>query len=463
MLERHAAGEVRGHHDHPGDPEEDDVVAGDQHAAGQVEVVVVGGCVALLGPAHGAEGHQGRRVPGVEHVVVAPQRFARRLGLGFGFVARHIDLAVFVVPGRNLVAPPELAGDAPVLDVVHPLVVGVDPVLGHELHLARLHRRNRLVGDGGAAGVFLVALGLHGDKPLVGEHGLDDLAGAGAARHHELVLFGLDQQAGGFQVGDHGLAGHKAVHAVVLLGCVVVDRGVQRQHADHGQLVALAHGVVVGVVGGRDLDHAGAKGLVHVVVGDDRDFAVAQRQLHVLADQRGVALVFGVHHHGHVAQHGFGAGGGHGQRAGAVGQRVGDVPHEAVFFFALDFQVAHRAHQDRVPVDQALAAVDQALLIQLHKGLGHDLGQLVVHGEVLAAPVHRVAHAAHLVGDGVAALFFPFPDLGDKVLARLGGVGPRSWRLMPWACNWRSTTIWVAMPAWSVPGIQAVLTPRMRW
>jgi hypothetical protein len=41
VFEGHFAGEVRGHHDHPGDPEEDDVVAGDQHRGGQVEVVVL--------------------------------------------------------------------------------------------------------------------------------------------------------------------------------------------------------------------------------------------------------------------------------------------------------------------------------------------------------------------------------------------------------------------------------------
>ena len=34
VAKRHLAGEVGGHHDHPGDPEEDDVVAGNQHAAG---------------------------------------------------------------------------------------------------------------------------------------------------------------------------------------------------------------------------------------------------------------------------------------------------------------------------------------------------------------------------------------------------------------------------------------------
>ncbi|MDT4832057.1 hypothetical protein FQZ97_655940 [compost metagenome] len=320
-------------------------------------------------------------------------------------------------------APPELAADAPVLDVVHPLVVGVDPVLGHELHLARLHGGNRLVGDRGAAGVVLVALGGHGDEPLVGQHGLDHLAGARAARHHQLVFLGLDQQAGGFQVGHHGLARHEAVQAAVLLGRVVIDGGVERQHADDRQLVALAHRVVVGVVRGRDLDHAGAELAVHVGIGDHRDLALAQRQLHILADQRAVALVLGVDHHGHVTQQGFGAGGRHGQVTAAVDQRVGDVPEEAVFLFALHFQIGHGRHQHRVPVHQTLAAVDQALLVQLHEGVGDDLAELLVHGEVLAAPVHRVAHAAHLRGDGVAAFFLPFPDLGDEVLARLGGRG----------------------------------------
>jgi hypothetical protein len=40
---------------------------------------------------------------------------------------------------------------------------------------------------------------------------------------------------------------------------------------------------------------------------------------------------------------------------------------------------------------------------------------------------------------------------------------PRSWRLLPSPCSLRSTTICVAMPAWSVPGTHSVLWPRMRW
>ena len=89
MAERHLAGEVRGHHDHPGDPEEDDVEAGDEHAAGQEQVLLH----RLGRPAQRGKGHQRRAVPGVEHVLVARQRagVAGRGGLGARFVLAACD------------------------------------------------------------------------------------------------------------------------------------------------------------------------------------------------------------------------------------------------------------------------------------------------------------------------------------------------------------------------------------
>jgi hypothetical protein len=47
---------------------------------------------------------------------------------------------------------------------------------------------------------------VHPHEPLVGEIGLDHLTGAIAARHLQLVLLLLDQQAGGFQIREHDLA-----------------------------------------------------------------------------------------------------------------------------------------------------------------------------------------------------------------------------------------------------------------
>ena len=39
---------------------------------------------------------------------------------------------------------------------------------------------------------------------------------------------------------------------------------------------------------------------------------------------------------------------------------------------------------------------------------------------------------------------------------------PKSWRETFWASSWRSTTICVAIPAWSVPGTHKVFLPDMR-
>jgi hypothetical protein len=69
-MERHLAGEVRGHHDHAGDPEEDDVEAGDQHRRRQ-EVLQLR---RLVRPAERRERHERRREPRVEHVLVALER-----------------------------------------------------------------------------------------------------------------------------------------------------------------------------------------------------------------------------------------------------------------------------------------------------------------------------------------------------------------------------------------------------
>ena len=146
----------------------------------------------LLRPAERGERHQRRGEPGVEHVLVAacsspgvaraPR--AQRHCACASSACGDVDVAVVVVPRRYAVAPPELARDAPVLDVLEPLVVGGRPVLGHELDVAR---RRPPRGRACASAVHL-------HEPLVGQHGLDDLVGAARARHAQLVRLLRDEE-----------------------------------------------------------------------------------------------------------------------------------------------------------------------------------------------------------------------------------------------------------------------------
>ena len=370
--------------------------------------------------------HQRRREPRVEHVVVASQRAlippGARLRRRFGLVVSHVGVAGVVVPGGNLVSPPQLTRDAPVLDAVEPLVVDVDPVLGHELHVAPRHHIQRHLGDRlprkqGALGCWF----RHGDKPLIGEHRLDDRSGAAAARHHQPVRLDRLEQPGCAQVVDDAPAGVEAVEAAIGHGAVVADLRVEREDLDAREAVAFADRIVVEVVRRRDLDAAGAERRVDIGIGNHRDGAIAQRQLQLAADQMPIPFIVGIHGNRNVAQHGFRAGGRHHQAAHAVdrtfGERIQDVPEAAVLFLALDFEIGDCRAQHRIPVDQSLAAINQALPVQSHEGVGDHRRQLRIHGEVLALPVARVAQPSHLAGDGRAGRAFPFPDLVDERLA----------------------------------------------
>jgi hypothetical protein len=164
-----------------------------------------------------------------------------------------------------------------------------------------------------------------------------------------------------------------------------------------------------------------------MVVGHDGDQAARDRQLHELADHRLIARILAIHRHGHIGQHGFGARGGHhdmvaaiGQRY-AIGQRIAEVPEMALNFLRFHLKVGNRGLQLGVPVDQTLVAIDQPLIVEVHEDLHHRAGEMRVHGELLAAPVHRAAEATQLAGDRAAALRLPFPDLLDKGLAGVIG------------------------------------------
>ena len=113
---------------------------------------------------------------------------SKRLRFRIGFIARYIDVTLIVVPGWNLVTPPQLARDTPVLNIIEPLVVGRGPVFRDKLDFTgryffkrdfsnRLPRKMRAFGRRFA----------HRYKPLVCEHRFDHHTGTVTAWHHQFV------------------------------------------------------------------------------------------------------------------------------------------------------------------------------------------------------------------------------------------------------------------------------------
>ena len=154
----------------------------------------------LVRPAQRRERPQRRGEPGVEHILVAldivageagaPLRIGgdivalfRRDLLDLGVMGERVgdrvvlglgdeDFSVRSVPGRNLMAPPDLPRDAPGLDVLHPVEERRFPLRRHEHGFALAHGGDRRLRQ---------RLGV--DVPLIGEKRLEHGAGAVAVRH----------------------------------------------------------------------------------------------------------------------------------------------------------------------------------------------------------------------------------------------------------------------------------------
>ena len=237
----HPVHRVQAEHHHPGHPEEQDVVPGDQHA-GRVE------------PARGPRSSSGQ--PRVENghsadenQVSSTSSSCRQPSPVGGCVVRADadGLAVRPVPDRDPVPPPQLARDAPVVHVVDPGEVPLGQLvrLDHDPTVA-----DRVAGRLGQRP------GLH--EPLQAQPRLDRGPAARAVtdRVHVRPLLGHDPALLA-QRGDDGRT--RLVPVQALVRPVRGDDAALVHDGQARQVVPLADLEVVGVVRRGHLDRAGTR------------------------------------------------------------------------------------------------------------------------------------------------------------------------------------------------------------
>ncbi len=237
-------------------------------------------------------------------------------------------------------------------------------------------------------------------------------------RHHQEMVLDLLDQTGGFEIREHLAARRETFEPAVAFGHRVVQMRVAVEDIDRFETMPAPHLVVVEIVRRGDLDRAAAHGRIGVFVGNDRDQPADERQPYRFADEVGVALILGMDRDAGVAEHCLGTGRCYDEETPALAlDRVADVPQLALGFPALDFEVRdHRVH-DRIPIDQALVAVDQPLPVEGDKHPAHRRREAAIHREALAAPIGGRPEAAQLPGDRAARLRLPLPDPLDELLA----------------------------------------------
>ena len=231
-------------------------------------------------------------------------------------------------------------------------------------------------------------------------------------------LGNLAQQPERLEFRDDFLPRVKTVQPLIFRRRVFIDFRIGIQNIDQLQIMAASDFKIIEVMGRGNLHRTCTLFGVGIIIGNNRNFTPDKRQGHGFADQILIAFIFGVNGNGAITQHGFGAG-----RADLdkfrriICQRIFQIPHMPLFLQHADFQIGDGGVQLRIPVYKALILVDQTFFIQLDKHLFHGIGQPVIHRKALALPVGGGTKTAQLRGDGIAGLFFPFPDFLKEFLA----------------------------------------------
>ncbi len=245
---------------------------------------------------------------------------------------------------------------------------------------------------------------------------------AGALRITDVVFVGLRFNEGATRFEDLGgfFASGETLHAGEFGAGEFVERAVGVKRVDDRELVAEADLEVHFVVGGRDLERTGGEGRIDRAVGDDRDLhALTERTPHFLPDEVLVTLVVRMHGDGDVGGDGFGARGFEDEvrerdhvafgilGGGRLDEFVAQAEDVALRRAHLDLFVGKRGERNRAPVDHAFAAVDVALVKELHKRGEHGARVAGVHREVRAIPIAGAAEFAELLEYLVTLLVAP--------------------------------------------------------
>ena len=258
-----------------------------------------------------------------------------------------------------------------------------------------------------------------GHKPLLGQPRLKRGVAAVAVHDGVVVVLNVIEQVMLLKPLDDGLAALLAGHAGKL-AVALDDHRVLVENIDLRQVVGLTHGVIVGVVSRGDLDEAGAKVGVDMPILKDRNLAVDDGELDGLTHKGGLLGVLRGDGDARVAEHCLGARGGDDDivlTVDRLGQRVAQVPQVALLVLVLGLVVRDGGGAVGAPVDDALAAVDQTIVVPVAEDLTHGLGVILVHGEALVVEVDGAAHALDLLDDDAAVLVGPIPASVDKLVA----------------------------------------------
>ena len=312
--------------------------------------------------------------------------------------------------------PPELSAHVPITNIGEPVLPRLLKVRRNNLCCARARCGERLLGER-----------LGANEPLRAQAWLQDVVAALAARRVRGMRLDRHEEAELFECGDDRLARLEAIHPRER--CWGIGNDARRLIEDgwRRQVVPKPNFAVVRIVCWGDLHRARAEAHLDECVGYHWNGAMHKRHRHTLPDQCGVARIVGVHRHAGVAKERLWSCGCNNNAAGGIAplKWVANLPDAPLLFGRHRLEVRDARLAAWAPVDERLATIGKAALVEGREGGAHGTARDFIHGEAGAAPVGRGAEALELRKDGVPRLVHEVVHALEVALAtQIGAAAP---------------------------------------
>lgn len=416
FAERNFTCDINSHHDHAGDPGEEDVGAGFHDAERVIRILEA------FFPVRADDGPVGAGEPSVEGVFVAV--IVDAADFDFSEIGAGVEdpFGGFVGFGlaehRNSDAPRDLAGDVPVFQAFEVVDEDFFLVGGVELDFVILE-----VFDGFGGETFDV------DEPLLFQHRFDNGATFVAVGDGVGDFLFAAEEALGFEGFEDFLAALGGREALIIRASGGGHATIFADDLDALEVMALADFKIVEIVGRSNLDGASAISGIGVFVGNDRNGAVGQGKLDEATNEVLVAFVSGVDSDGGIAEEGLGTSGGDddfgmldvwiifGTTIGSGADFVGDIPEVTFFVCVFDFDVGEGGLVLRAEVDEFFAAINHAVVPHFLEGFIDAGDDVFIKSKSQVGPGARGTESADLEFHIAALLFDKVPDAGIEFVA----------------------------------------------
>ena len=180
-------------------------------------------------------------------------------------------------------SPPELTGNTPVADILKPVEIRFIKMLRNKFCFSFFYCINRRTGKW-----------FHFYKPLFGYTRLYCCSTTVTSSYVMIVVLNFYKSALFFQIFYDGFSCFISIHARILL-IFIHDFSIVCHHINNRQVMTQSNLKVIWVMCRRDFYDTGTKFHIYIIISNQRNFTVYQRQNQFFSNQIFIPLIIRIH------------------------------------------------------------------------------------------------------------------------------------------------------------------------